>query len=464
MAPRVREWLVASVVIAVIAAGTVAAYVYSQSQRRDRDAMLYIPKSSPITSSTLLLERYVRIKTVNPPGNEINGARFLAQQLAEAGVKSEIIESAPGRANLYARIKGKKSGDALMLLNHIDVVPPKGKWDRPPFSGSVMINMVYGRGTADMKGVAICELEAFRDIARSNRTPEHDLVFLAVADEERAGLLGTQWLLEHRPDVFDGVRYVLNEGGITEMVRESMVYFGIETGSKQTVDLDLVAPAREPLLELRKTLEPYFQPRATMRVLPAVREFFAAVAPLRRENRDVLGDIDATMRSEKGWLVPINYAEMMMNTMWMSGAMPVASGGFTMRVQMRNLPEEQPDARIAWLTGMAKPFGVSVGEIRQKQGPAPPSTSDTALFRLLQTTAARQYHASAGPEVLPFSTTDSRFLRAKGIVCYGVQPFPLDFFQSLGIHGPNERVRVDWFDQGVAFTREVVRRWAFDAA
>jgi len=71
---------------------------------------------------------------------------------------------------------------------------------------------------------------------------------------------------------------------------------------------------------------------------------------------------------------------------------------------------------------------------------------------------------TAGPDVLPFSTTDSRFLRAHGIICYGLQPFPLDFFQSLGIHGPNERVRVDWFEQGVVFLREVVRRWALESA
>ncbi|HEY2324414.1 MAG TPA: M20/M25/M40 family metallo-hydrolase, partial [Thermoanaerobaculia bacterium] len=104
------------------------------------------------------------------------------------------------------------------------------------------------------------------------------------------------------------------------------------------------------------------------------------------------------------------------------------------------------------------------GEIRRKEGPAPPSTSDTPLFRLIAAAASRQYHAAAGPEVLPFSTSDSRFLRARGIVCYGVQPFPLDFFQSLGIHGPNERVRVDWFEQGVIFLREVVHRWAFEGA
>jgi acetylornithine deacetylase/succinyl-diaminopimelate desuccinylase-like protein len=170
------------------------------------------------------------------------------------------------------------------------------------------------------------------------------------------------------------------------------------------------------------------------------------------------------MRIQKGWLVPLNYAELMMDGIWMSGAEPAVSGGFRMRILMRNLPDEQPDDRIAWLSGMAKPYGVRIGEIHEKQGPALPSTSDTPLFRLIATTASRQYGVTAGPDVLPFSTTDSRFLRARGIVCYGLQPFPLDFFQSLGIHGPNERVRVDWFDQGVVFLREVVRRWAFERA
>lgn len=463
MTSRAREWVIASLIVLVVAAAAVTAFVYSRRLKQDRDALLYIPKSSPITPSTLLLERYVRLNTVNPPGNEIAGARFLAEQLAEAGVKGEIIEPAPGRASLYARIKGKHPGDALMLLNHIDVVPPAGKWDRPPFSGSVMINMVYGRGTADMKGIAICELQAFRDVAKSGRPPEHDLVFLAVADEERGGVLGTQWLLDHRPDLFDGVRYVITEGGITEMQRESMTYFGIETGSKQTVDLDVVAPSRDALLALRRALEPYMQPRETMRILPAVREFFAAVAPTRRESREVLQDIDATMTIEKGWLVPVNYAEMMMNTLWMSGVMPANGGGFKLRVMLRNLPDEQPDARIAWVAAMAKPYGASIGEIREKQGPAIPSTSDTPLFRLIAAAAAKRYHTVAGPEVLPFSTTDSRFLRARGIACYGLQPFPLDFFQSLGIHGPNERVRVDWFEEGVDLLREVVGKWAFGA-
>lgn len=463
MASRKGEWLIATAVILIAALLVVAVGVYNQRSRRDRDAQLYIPKASPITPSVRLLERYIHVRTVNPPGGEIAGARFLAALLAEAGVNGEIIEAAPGRASLYARIKGRHPGGALMLLNHIDVVPPIGKWDRPPFSGSVMINMIYGRGAADMKGVAICELEAFRNIARAGRIPEHDLIFLAVADEEAGGALGTRWLLAHRPDVFEGVRYVINEGGITEIVKESMTYFGIETASKQTIKLDLVAPTREPLLALRKTLEPYMRPREGMRVLPAVRSYFTTIAPTRLETQEALQDIDSTLAVGKGWLVPITYAELITNTLWLSGAEPLGNG-YRMVAVMRNLPDEQPDARIAWLAGFAKPFGVTIGEIREKQGPAPPSTDDTPLFRLIAATASRRFHVQAGPEVLVYSTTDSRYLRARGIICYGLQPFPLDFFQTLGIHGPNERVRVDWFEQGVVLMREIVQRWAFEAA
>jgi len=463
MASRKREWLIAGTLILITALLVIAVLVYNQRTRRDRDALLYIPKTSPITPSVLLLQRYIRVQTVNPPGNEIAGARFLAALLADAGVKGEIIEAASGRASLYARIKGKHPGGALMLLNHIDVVPPTGKWDRPPFSGSVMINMIYGRGAADMKGIAICELEAFRSIARAGRIPEHDLIFLAVADEEAGGAFGTQWLLDHRPDVFEGVRYVINEGGITEMAKESMTYFGIETASKQTINLDLVAPSREALLALRKALEPYMHPREGMRVLPAVRSYFTTIAPTRLETREVLENIDSTLAIGKGWLIPVTYSELITNTVWLAGVEP-SNGHFRMVTVLRNLPDEQPDARIAWLAGFAKPFGATIGEIRQKQGPAPPSTDDTPLFRLIAATASRRLHAQAGPEVLIYSTTDSRYLRARGITCYGLQPFPLDFFQSLGIHGANERARVDWFEQGVVLMREIVQQWAFEAA
>ena len=41
-------------------------------------------------------------------------------------------------------------------------------------------------------------------------------------------------------------------------------------------------------------------------------------------------------------------------------------------------------------------------------------------------------------------------------------PFRTDFYQTEGIHGIDERVRADWFMDGVALTRRVVRGWAFE--
>jgi hypothetical protein len=78
MASRKREWLIASAVLGAAGLLALGSFVYSARVRRDRDALLYIPKQSTVSGSALLLERYIRIRTVNPPGNEIEGARFLA--------------------------------------------------------------------------------------------------------------------------------------------------------------------------------------------------------------------------------------------------------------------------------------------------------------------------------------------------------------------------------------------------
>src|SRR4051812_45382639 len=119
---RRREWTIAAIVIVVVAAIVAAVMLRNRALQKMQDET-YIPRKSKLTPEIALLQQYVRIDTSNPPGNEMPGARFLGKQLDDAGIRYEIIESAPRRANLYARIKGKRSGEGLILLNHIDVVP-----------------------------------------------------------------------------------------------------------------------------------------------------------------------------------------------------------------------------------------------------------------------------------------------------------------------------------------------------
>ena len=67
-----------------------------------------------------------------------------------------------------------------------------------------------------------------------------------------------------------------------------------------------------------------------------------------------------------------------------------------------------------------------------------------------------------GTEVLAASSNDSRFLRPRGISCYGLWPFPVDYFQSAGVHGVDERVRLDWYMSGVDLMKHVVSSYAFE--
>jgi acetylornithine deacetylase/succinyl-diaminopimelate desuccinylase-like protein len=459
---RSRRLLALFGVLAVLAAG--AAVWYRLRIDRDiRSQTLFIPKQAHMTPELQLLQQYVRIDTTNPPGNETAGARFLAGVLARGGVHAEVIESAPGRGNVYARLKGRTPGQALLLLSHIDVVAAKGTWTRPPFAGSVYLNDLWGRGTLDMKGVGICELAAFLGVARSGRQPERDLIFLATADEESGGEMGVRWLLEHRPDVFDGVRYALNEGGVTETQAEKITYVGIEIGSKMSVSLRLRAPTLDALRRARIALEPAMTPVDPERILPEVKEFFRAIAPMRREQGAWLGDIDKAVKDGKFWLLQRGYRELTQNNVWVDGAKADARGA-TMLVRLYNLPDENPDARIAWLAAQVAPFGATVEEVLTRNGPAPLSRMDTPFFGLLRQAVKQEMgDAPIGPEILAASSNDSRFLRARGVVAYGIWPFPVDFYQTQGIHGVDERVRLDWFVQGVSLMRRVVSAYAFAA-
>src|SRR5690606_3151100 len=101
-----------------------------------------------------VLRAYLRIDTSNPPGREEAAARYLAGLLEAEGVPVELIEIAPERVALVARLAGDGSRPALMLSNHLDVVPVQREfWSADPFGGEVREGRIYGRGAIDMKSV-----------------------------------------------------------------------------------------------------------------------------------------------------------------------------------------------------------------------------------------------------------------------------------------------------------------------
>ena len=96
-------------------------------------------------------------------------------------IKSLHLRTSQVELSVIARIKGNGSKRPLLLLNHIDVVSVNEKeWTVAPFAGEIIDDYLYGRGTLDMKGMAIVELIAFCLLNREKAKLDRDIIFLCV--------------------------------------------------------------------------------------------------------------------------------------------------------------------------------------------------------------------------------------------------------------------------------------------
>ncbi len=183
---------------------------------------------------------------------EAECARWVAEQLEEVGYRTEYIEAgAPGRANVFARLEGAdRERGALMLHGHLDVVPAEASdWSVHPFSGAIEDGYVWGRGAVDMKDMVGMMIAVARHFKRSGIVPPRDLVFAFVSDEEAGGAYGCKWLVEYRPDLFEGVTEAIGEvGGFSLTIPrrdggERTLYL-IETAEKAMMWMRLTARGR----------------------------------------------------------------------------------------------------------------------------------------------------------------------------------------------------------------------------
>jgi acetylornithine deacetylase/succinyl-diaminopimelate desuccinylase-like protein len=179
------------------------------------------------------LGEYIRIRTVNPPGNETAGAKWLQQVLAREGIASEIFESSPGRGNLYARLPGNGSKRPIVLLSHIDVVPATDSaWRVGPWSGETRMGAVWGRGALDMKGTGIVELMTMIALKRRGVPLSRDVILVANADEE-TNSSGAEWFAREKKGLLRDAEFLLNEGGHNRVGPEGRTeYYGVGVTEK----------------------------------------------------------------------------------------------------------------------------------------------------------------------------------------------------------------------------------------
>ncbi|MGH7580525.1 MAG: M20/M25/M40 family metallo-hydrolase, partial [Gemmatimonadales bacterium] len=179
------------------------------------------------------LGEYLRIRTINPPGNETAGAKWLQQVLAREGIESQIFEPVPGRGNLFARLPGDGSKRPIILLSHIDVVPATDSvWRVSPWSGETRMGAVWGRGALDMKGTAIVELMTMIALKRRGVPLSRDVILVANADEE-TNSTGAEWFAREKKALLRDAEFLINEGGHNRLSPVGQTeYYGVGVTEK----------------------------------------------------------------------------------------------------------------------------------------------------------------------------------------------------------------------------------------
>jgi succinyl-diaminopimelate desuccinylase len=152
---------------------------------------------------TAVCRDLVRLRTVNPPGDERIAADYVADYLSRAGFETAFLPLGDGRASVLARLRGR-GRPGLLLNGHIDVVPVGAQgWRFEPFEGHVTEGKVWGRGASDMKGGVAALMVAARAVAQAAVAGKlaltGDLLLAATADEE-AGMTGARHVAA-RPDL-----------------------------------------------------------------------------------------------------------------------------------------------------------------------------------------------------------------------------------------------------------------------
>jgi len=428
-----------------------------------------------LDEATRYLQDYIRIQTVNPPGNEIEGANFFKKIFEKESIPYQIFEPSPGRGSILATLKGNGKKKSILLLSHIDVVPAeKGRWEVDPFAGVIKDGYLYGRGTLDDKFMGIIEMMALLIVKREGIPLKRDILFFATADEETGGGLGVKWGMEN----FSALReseFALNEGGYI-LINEAGVAdrYELSNGQKVIFQLQLkmegtsghasMPTPDNPNVKLLHALEGVTKWETPFKILPMVKEYFSKIAPKQSpEDRPFYEDIEKALDNpafaKKLTSNPI-YNAMVRDTV----VLTVLQGGSKANV----IPSESSatfDCRL--IPGTSKEEflkeikrrlgdGVEIKALAESQSILP-SPLDTDLYKAIQKFAAENDPGCpVVPHLLP-GATDSRFLRDKGIIAYDFCPFRLTEKDLLKVHGNNERVALENLKFGTRMLVEILK-------
>jgi acetylornithine deacetylase/succinyl-diaminopimelate desuccinylase-like protein len=418
-----------------------------------------------------LLQRLIRIDTVNPPGNETAAAELLREYLEESGVECELYSHVPERANLVARIPGSGEGPRLALLSHTDtVLADAAEWQLDPWSGELREDHVWGRGALDMKGQVAASAVAIASLAREGFRPNGDLIFVAAADEEVGAGFGLEWLVEAHPEAVRA-EYAVNEGAGDRVEMGGNVFYVCASAEKMSAPFVLRILGRSghasmpgiadnALVKAADVIQRIADYRPERRYGPETEALMRALSggelPPVEEAVERAAAIHPLAAAAIEPLLSLTMAPTMISASRKRNVIPALC---ELTVDRRLQPGQTVEEAEAIVRSLMPEDLDYEYELTEAHG-GTRSPLDTPLWDAVDSFVQE---VEPGAQTVPLCVagfTDSHWMRAAfGTVAYGF--FPIKTMDpelaTMLIHSADERVHVDDLELGVEFLRHSAR-------
>ncbi|GIF03198.1 M20/M25/M40 family metallo-hydrolase [Actinoplanes siamensis] len=431
--------------------------------------------TSAVDEVTGLCQDLLRIDTTNTGDprttvGERAAAEYVAGKLADVGIESQLLESAPKRANLVARIPGvDRSRGALLVHGHLDVVPADAsEWSVDPFAGEVKDGYLWGRGAVDMKDFDAMVLAVVREWRRTGYTPPRDIVLAYTADEEAGMEYGSQWLVQHHPGLFDGATEAIGEvGGYSYTVNDDLRLYLVQTAEKGLDWLRLHAHGRpghgsfihddNAVTALAEAVAGIGRHKFPVVVTPTVRAFLEQVGEALQIDIDPADpELAIAKLGPIANLIGATIRNTANPTRLQAGYKDnVIPGKASATIDCRTLPG-QAESFLAELREIIGP-DVEIEHVHRQ-----PAVETEFGGPLVDAMGAALRAEDPGARTVPYlmsGGTDAKAFSTLGIRCFGFAPLrlPPDLNFAALFHGIDERVPVEGLKFGVRVLDRLLR-------
>ena len=400
---------------------------------------------------TKLLKEYVQIDTSQPVGNTLSSAVFLAMLLEKEGINTEIIESSPQKASLFAKI-GPKEGSPIILQHHMDTaeVIDKDGWKYDPWGGTIHLGYLYGIGSLDMKSTGLCFLYAFIKAHKEKWNLKRPVIYYASCGEEAEFEGGTKWMLEKHPEFFPKGSLFLTEGGLVEMITNQTRWVGIEIGQKGFCKFETKIK-KEDREKIDIELQKIFKNKAILN--PYIIDFMKNISAFRVDFfKSCLEDIENCIKGKKKdeILIP----NPLKSLLFSEGYWIEKKDGSSAFIISTIWGEDQENY-IKKAEEVFKKFKISYNLTKL---PPPSFTShQSSEFEKIKNVYYDYFNVPVFPYLQASSITESCLFREKGFKAYGICPVRYTIYDSLNINLYDECVYLPYYLEGLEISEKILK-------